>query len=166
MSPAFMHASLAGDRVLAATLIGAELPGEWPGRTGRTMRYRLDQLSRDPLSRPWLLRAIVLREPVPRVIGHIGFHGPPDASNTVEIGYTVSPDHRRQGYAVEAVQALFAWATREHDIHRFRASIAPDNAPSLALARKLGFVQTGSQWDDEDGEELVFELDLSVSSSC
>jgi hypothetical protein len=23
----------------------------------------------------------------------------------------------------------------------------------------MGFVQTGVRWDDEDGEELVFELD-------
>jgi ribosomal-protein-alanine N-acetyltransferase len=40
------------------------------------------------------------------------------------------------------------------------ASIAPDNDPSLAIVRKLGFEQTGEQWDDEDGLELVFQLEL------
>jgi len=164
MSPEFMHASLADDRLLASTLIRADLPREWPGRTGRTMRYRLDQLSVDPSVQPWLLRAIVLREPLRRVIGHIGFHAPPDEGRCVEVGYTVDADYRRQGFAFEAVQALFAWANAEHAICRFRASIAPDNAPSLALARKLGFVQTGSQWDEEDGEELVFELELNELS--
>lgn len=163
MSAEFMRASLAGEFVLASLLISAELPVMWPGRTGRTMRYRLDQLSVDPLSQPWLLRAMVLREPVRRVIGHIGFHAPPD-NGSVEVGYTVDADYRRQGYAFEAVQALFAWANAEHHICRFRASIAPDNVPSLALARKLGFVQTGTQWDEEDGEELVFQLDLSELS--
>lgn len=165
MSPEFMRASLAGDLAFASLLISAELPATWPGRTGRTMRYRLDQLSLDPLSQPWLLRAMIVREPLRRVIGHIGFHDPPDADRRVEVGYRVDADYRRQGFAFEAVQSLFAWANAEHDICRFRASIAPDNAPSLALARKLGFVQTGSQWDEEDGEELVFELELSVNSS-
>jgi hypothetical protein len=36
------------------------------------------------------------------------------------------------------------------------------NAPSLAIVRRLGFVQTGEYWDDEDGLELVFELDVAV----
>jgi hypothetical protein len=30
----------------------------------------------------------------------------------------------------------------------------------LNLIGKLGFRQTGDQWDDVDGLELVFELDL------
>jgi RimJ/RimL family protein N-acetyltransferase len=158
MSPEFMRASLAGDLALAALLIDAELPSTWPGRSARTMRYRLDQLAVDPASLPWLLRAIVLRQPMRRVIGHIGFHAPPDPGGSVEVGYTVEAANRRQGFALEAVQTLFAWAEREHGIHHFIASVAPDNIASLGLVHKLGFRQTGSHWDDEDGEELVFEL--------
>jgi len=158
MSPAFMHASLDGDLDRAAALIGALLPADWPGRTARTMRWRLVQLDADPTELPWLLRAIVLREPVRQVVGHIGFHDPPRGRGEVEVGYTVEAAYRRQGYAFESVQALFGWAQREHGIHRFIASIAPDNEASLALARKLGFAQTGSQMDEEDGLELVFEL--------
>jgi RimJ/RimL family protein N-acetyltransferase len=158
MSVEFMRASLAGDMALAALLIDAELPAEWPGRTARTMRYRLGQLANDPSSLPWLLRAIVLRQPMRRVIGHIGFHAPPDTRGAVEVGYTIDSAYRRHGYAQEAVQALFAWAQREHGIRHFIASVSPDNIPSLGLVRKLGFRQTGAHWDDEDGEELVFEL--------
>jgi [ribosomal protein S5]-alanine N-acetyltransferase len=54
---------------------------------------------------------------------------------------------------------MFDWARGEHGIHRFRASIAPDNAASQAVVARFGFRQTGVQWDDLDGEELVFELD-------
>lgn len=158
MTPEFMHASLANERALAAGLVGAALPETWPGRTARTMRYRLAQLEQDPASLAWLLRAVVLRAPLRNVIGHIGFHAPPDRRGAVEVGYTIEAEYRRQGYAFEAVQALFGWAEREHDTHHFVASIAPSNVASLGLARKLGFVQTGSQWDEEDGEELVFEL--------
>jgi len=49
------------------------------------------------------------------------------------------------------------WGRRERGIHDFVASVAPDNLASLAIVRKLGFVQTGEQWDDEDGLELVWE---------
>lgn len=122
------------------------------------MRYRLDQLATDPTVQPWLLRAMVLREPIRRVIGHIGFHAQPSAAGTLEVGYSVMEQFRQQGFAFEAVQALFAWAAHEHSIQAFVASIGPENAPSLALARKLGFEQVGSQMDAEDGLELVFEL--------
>jgi RimJ/RimL family protein N-acetyltransferase len=57
------------------------------------------------------------------------------------------------------------WAHEEKGIGRFIASVAPTNDPSLAIVRKLGFVQTGEQWDEEDGLELVFELERSQSRS-
>lgn len=159
MSADFMRASLAGNRPRASELIGAALPDGWPGRTGRTMAYRLVQLAADPTLQPWLLRAVVLRSPARCVIGHIGFHAPPDLRHALEVGYAIEPEYRQHGYAFEAVQALFEWARREHGVHHFVASISPSNEPSLALARKLGFRQTGTRWDEEDGEELVFELE-------
>jgi RimJ/RimL family protein N-acetyltransferase len=76
----------------------------------------------------------------------------------VEIGYTLLPDARGQGFAIEAVRGAFAWATREFGIRHFRASVAPGNERSENLIRKLGFLQTGQQWDDRDGLELVYEL--------
>lgn len=49
------------------------------------------------------------------------------------------------------------WAQRQPGVHGFRAAVSPANAPSLALVAKLGFARTGVQWDEIDGEELVFE---------
>lgn len=94
------------------------------------------------------------------VVGHCGFHGPPAAVGRAEVGYTVFAAHRRRGYASEAVGALVEWAQRQAERTVF-ASVAPDNTASLAVVRKLGFVQTGTQIDAEDGEELVFELALT-----
>ena len=53
---------------------------------------------------------------------------------------------------------MFDWASHEHAVRWFIASVSPTNEPSLSLVRKLGFVQTGTQWDEIDGQELVFEL--------
>jgi RimJ/RimL family protein N-acetyltransferase len=38
------------------------------------------------------------------------------------------------------------------------ASVPPSNLPSLAVVRKVGFVQTGVRVDDVYNEQLVFEV--------
>jgi [ribosomal protein S5]-alanine N-acetyltransferase len=92
------------------------------------------------------------------MIGVIGFHAMPDARGRLEVGYRIFSSFRRQGFALEAVKALFDWARLESDVNTFVASVSPRNVASLALIAQLGFVQTGRQWDVDDGEELVFEL--------
>jgi ribosomal-protein-alanine N-acetyltransferase len=158
MSPAFMRASLAGDLGRASRLIRLELPAGWPGEAEHLLRMRLQQLERNPAVQPWLARAMTLRESPGVMVGVIGFHAEPDAGGKVEIGYEVEPPYQRRGLATEAVLAMFEWARREHGVSRFVASVGPANTASLGLIRKLGFVQTGKQWDERDGEELVFEL--------
>lgn len=69
----------------------------------------------------------------------------------------MEPQHRRQGFASEAISALFDWAHTTHGITRFIASISPDNEPSLRLAQQFGFEQVGEQMDEIDGLEHVFE---------
>jgi RimJ/RimL family protein N-acetyltransferase len=158
MSPEAMTALLEGRRGEAETVLGAKVPDHFPGHAERLLRIRLEDMRVDPSTAPWLLRAMVLREPGRPMVGHVGFHGKPDARGAVEIGYTVFPEYRRRGFAIESVRAMFRWASVEHRIARFRASVSPGNEPSLRLLAKLGFRQTGTQWDEEDGEELVFEL--------
>lgn len=153
---------LAGDTESAGRLLGCAVPEGWPGEDARLLQYRLDQARRTPADLPWLLRAMVLKDGSFEMIGHVNFHGAPDEHGIAELGYTVLPEHRRRGYAREAASAMMAWAAREHGVARFRLSIAPTNHPSLALARALGFRETGSQWDEEDGEELVFECERST----
>lgn len=164
MTSAVLEALLAGRREEADELLGARVPADWPSKPDAALlRLRLGQMRNDPAVEPWLLRALVLRTADPReMVGHAGFHGPPGVNGledpgAVELGYTVFPEHRGRGYATEATRALIVWA-QEAGVGRFIASVAPGNAPSLAIVRKLGFVQTGEQWDEEDGLELVFEL--------
>jgi hypothetical protein len=48
-------------------------------------RMRADQIAADPQSARWIARAAVA-EPEGFVVGHAGFHGPPDAAGMVEVG--------------------------------------------------------------------------------
>lgn len=160
MSMPFMRSLLARDLTAAATEIGAAVPSDLPERLDGFLQFRLADLVLDPAVQPWLGRAIVATEPDgPRVIGSVGFHAPPDTDGRVEVGYHVEPEYRRRGVVTEAIGALFDWAAREHDVHRFRAAIAPDNVASLAVAARFGFHRAGVQIDDVDGTEFVFELD-------
>lgn len=148
----------------AGRLLGARVPADWPDEhDARFLRLRLEQLRRDPKTQAWLVRAVIVRGEG-AMVGHAGFHGPPGVNGpgkpeAVELGYTVFPEFRGRGYATEVGRALIDWAAKAHGIRQFVASVAPGNEPSLAVVRKLGFVETGDQWDDEDGLELVFELD-------
>jgi ribosomal-protein-alanine N-acetyltransferase len=157
-SPELVGALLDGRR----DELGFAVPDDWPDEHDRRfLAFRLRQMTDEPARGPWLVRAIVLRE-TRELIGHVGFHGPPGlnsrrAADAVEVGYTIFPEHRSRGYANEAVVGLLDWA-RAQGIHRFVASVGPENEPSLKLVRRLGFVEVGRHWDDEDGEELEFEL--------
>ena len=159
MAPAFIDAVLAGWRADAETIAGFKLPPDWPDERDRSLlRRRLKQMRQDPGSQQWLLRATVLPVDERILIGHIGFHGPPETVGRAELGYAVMPGHRRRGYASEGARAVMEWAEREHGITHFFLAISPDNVASLAMAAKLGFTQIGEQVDEEDGLEYVFEL--------
>ncbi len=160
MSADFIEAVLEGRQAAAETMESLKLPPGWGSGEddGRILRRRLKQMREDPSLQPWLARAMVMRTPDRTMTGFINFHGRPDSRNAVELGYTVVPEFRRRGYATEAVKGMMDWVVREHGVTLFIVSISPDNAPSLAMARKLGFAQVGTQMDEEDGLELVLEL--------
>ena len=163
VSPQLIEALLEGRHEEAERIGGFLIPPGFPNdHDRRFLALRLRQTKEDPRRGPWYVRAIVLPEGDRPMIGHIGFHGPPGVNSrrdpdAVEVGYTIFPEHRRRGYATEAVRALIA-AARAQGIHRFVASVGPQNEPSLAIVRRLGFVEVGRHWDDEDGEEVEFEL--------
>jgi [ribosomal protein S5]-alanine N-acetyltransferase len=160
-SPRAMRAVLEGDLETAERELGAAVPRGLRERLGELFERRLPEVDRDPSVLPWVARAMVLTDKlgVPRVIGSVGFHGPPNDEGEVEIGYHVEPGFRRRGFATEAVRALLEWAATEHGVRRFRASVAPSNEPSLGVVGRLGFRQAGERWDELDGEQLVFKLD-------
>lgn len=157
-----MRATLGADLATAAAELDAEVPADLRERLGELFAMRIGQVEADPPSLAWLARALVMADPPDgrrRMVGSVGFHGPPAGTPPwVEIGYHVEPGFRRQGLATEAVAAMLDWAAGQ-GIHRFRASVAPTNAASLATIAKFGFKQVGTQWDEIDGEEHVFETD-------
>jgi RimJ/RimL family protein N-acetyltransferase len=101
---------------------------------------------------PWGPRFIVHAH---QVIGSIGFFGPPqpaaDGVPEVEVGYGLVIGARGHGMATEAVTAMVEAA--EVAGARVRASVAPDNAPSIRVLAKCGFTEL--RGSNEDGELVM-----------
>lgn len=152
-----LQALVDGDLNGARQLSGLSLPAEFLQDTW-LWSLRLGQIAEAPESASWLVRATLRDGGV--VVGRAGFHGPPDERGMVEIGYEVLPEHRRQGLGMATATALIEEAAGNPDVTVVRASVSPDNEPSLAIVRRLGFTQVGEQIDEIDGLELVFELPL------
>jgi ribosomal-protein-alanine N-acetyltransferase len=58
-------------------------------------------------------------------------------------GYELARHAQGRGYMDEALRAVFGWAFDTLAVERIEAQVHPLNAPSLALLRKLGFVEEG-----------------------
>ncbi|MEI8199454.1 MAG: GNAT family N-acetyltransferase [Eubacteriales bacterium] len=83
----------------------------------------------------WLQAAVCLHDG--QMIGDIGIHFVDE--DQIEIGYTLSPEHQGNGYALEAVKAVINFAFSEWKKHRITASVDPDNIQSIKLLEKIGF---------------------------
>jgi RimJ/RimL family protein N-acetyltransferase len=129
---------------------------EWRG----TWQRRSEQVERDPASAAWVT-GVIWDERHQIAVGRAGYHGPPDRSGMVEIGYAVDPAYRRRGYARAALEALLHRAAHEPLVNTVRVTISPGNAASYALASQYGFAEVGEQWDEEDGLEIVYEVAAS-----
>ena len=71
------------------------------------------------------------------VIGKAGFWKLP------EVGYILHPDHWGQGFAGEAVEAAIGHVFATRDIEELTADVDPENAASIRLLERLGFIRTG-----------------------
>ena len=156
-----VDAALSGDVAEASRRLAAAIPDDL-FRDPQVLKLARSRLAADGAYGPWSPRAMILRDGT-TMIGHIGFHTAPDpeylrpfARGAVEVGYTVFEGWRRRGYAREALGAIMAWATREHGVRNFVASVSPDNVASLAVIRGFRFAKVGAHIDEEDGPEDIF----------
>jgi RimJ/RimL family protein N-acetyltransferase len=159
LAPPLVAALAAKDLDVARRLAAFPIDDGTFAEDDHVLGLRHEQLTKDPSEEPWLYRVALLRE-TGRVVGRVGFHAPPTPDGSVEIGYSVAPGHRRQGFATEMAVSLMRWGASEGATVCI-ASVRPDNAPSLALIRRLGFERTGEQIDEIDGLEWIFTLPLT-----
>lgn len=81
-----------------------------------------------------------------RIVGEIGIMDAkrdmdPPFGDDLELGWALLPEAHGKGYASEALQAALDWEAKVFASACVVAMIDPDNAPSIRLARKFGFVE-------------------------
>ena len=153
LDAATMAALLADDLPRASALAGVTLTPFFLAENW-LWRIRHEQILTEPAYADWVARAAAVDG---TVVGHVGFHGPPNEVGTVEVAYAVDPEQRRRGHARRLLAAALAWAGASPGVRTVRASISPDNVASLATIAPFGFEHVGEQWDDVDGLELLYE---------
>ncbi|CAM5452398.1 Acetyltransferase OS=Streptomyces canus OX=58343 GN=AQI96_23430 PE=4 SV=1 [Streptomyces canus] len=77
------------------------------------------------------------------IVGAVGSHQADPRAGWFEYGVTIGTDHRRKGYAAEAVVMLLRYMFAEQRYHKCEARIFAHNEASLALHHRLGFVEEG-----------------------
>jgi RimJ/RimL family protein N-acetyltransferase len=63
----------------------------------------------------------------------------PSLHGQLEMGWAFAPAFHGRGYAGEAARAAVDWGEKNFPDRRMSCIIAPDNAPSIRVAEKLGF---------------------------
>lgn len=61
----------------------------------------------------------------------------------IEIGYSIAPHFRQQGYAAEAVRRVREHAYADHGIAKLVSYVQPSNLASQAVAKSVGAVADG-----------------------
>ena len=125
LSTSFCDALLSGDLEVASDEIGAHV-GPWLlNDPSHVTRLHLAEGAAQAAGFPGVGRLIVLATGTGarRVIGSIGFHGPPDDRERLEVSCRIHPAHRGQGFAIEALAALLEWATERFGVQRFVVAI-------------------------------------------
>jgi ribosomal-protein-alanine N-acetyltransferase len=82
------------------------------------------------------------------------------------VGYGAVAEHTGQGYLGEAMLLVLERAFGPLGLHRIEANIQPDNAASIALARRCGFereglspryLKIGGEWRDHERWAILSE---------
>lgn len=93
-------------------------------------------------------------------VGQVGFADfkravLPSIEGRPEMGWLLAPHAQGQGYASEAVAAGLDWADAVLGAPEIVAIISPDNAPSIRVAERAGFVRA-EETSYKDAPTLIF----------
>lgn len=147
-----------GDLVTAGTTLDMPIPPtvldmQW------VWNNFANRMEADPAQAFWFTQYFVVEDG--RIVGDVRLHEPPAPDGSVKIGYHVVSVERRRGVAVAAARALIDIATARHEVRLIVARVSPTNVGSLAVCRRLGFVNVGEQRLEHNGQ-LMRRLELSV----
>lgn len=140
------------DREKLTEMLGVKIPDTWPGNDlAEALPFFIERTKQDPAGRVW--DVIVIHKADQIAIGGIGFHGEPDETGMVEIGYNIIPEYEGQGYATEMAHVVIEWALQTPEITRVTAECLKTNIGSIRVLEKVGMHKLAPE-----GEMLRWEI--------
>lgn len=125
-------------------LLGVKVPASWPGQDyAEALPFFIAEMERNPSGSAW--DGVIIHKADRAIIGEMGFKGGPDSAGRVEIGYSIVPEYRNQGYATEMAHHLIAWAFQQSDVAIVNAECFSDNAGSIRVLEKVGMHRLGCE---------------------
>lgn len=130
-------------------LLGVAVPADWPPGEYDTgaMEFFRDRLEHGgPSVVGWYGWYAIQRaeEGSPAaLLGAAGYLGPPTSEGEVEIGYSLLPAWRGQGYATEITAALVDHAFADPRVQRVIAHTDAANQASMRVLERCGFLLIG-----------------------
>ncbi len=110
----------------------------------------------------WYTNWLVILKSANVAIGGIGFNGYPDDYGETSIGYMIDEQHRGNGYATEAVEALCSWGFKFSVLKNVKADTSVNNLASQRVLLKAGFHKLEQR---DDTVYYVLNKSLRLSSS-
>jgi ribosomal-protein-alanine N-acetyltransferase len=140
------------DRARLVEMLGVRIPEHWPGPDlVEALPFFVENMEKAPSEPAW--DWIAIHKSDQSVIGDIGFMRGPDQEGVVEVGYSIIPEYRNQGYATEMARGLITWAFEEKGIKVVIASCLDDNIGSIKVLEKVGMHRL-----EADGNMLKWEI--------
>lgn len=100
-------------------------------------------------------RWIIIQKSDGDKIGTCGFHCWNKETGSVEIGYDLDRNYWGNGYMVEALTRIIEFAKCEMGVKVISACIYTENQKSIHLVEKLGFVLSGSKFEEFRNEKYL-----------
>lgn len=107
------------------------------------------------INEPFIVLAIEHKDEH-KCIGFVGVHAKAEIDNEVEISYGVSDNYQGKGYGTEASKALIKWVFKNTELKELVAIVKPENIPSNAVVKKLGFQNVDTKMAQYCGEMCKF----------
>lgn len=144
MTASLIEAVVSGDLASAGRELGAAIARSLAVDPSHLVQLGLAERAASAAGYPGVARAVVLLSGSQRrMIGSIGFHGPPDDHGRLEVGCRIHPAHHGRGYGAEATTGLLDWATARFGVTRFLLAVpsrreGPDPIPIVIASRRAG----------------------------
>jgi len=125
------------DKSKLGEMVGVRVPEHWPGPDlAEALPFLMEHMKKDPAGPVW--DGIIIHKADEVIIGDMGYKGEPNEEGAVEIGYSIIPEYRNQGYATEMAHRLIAWAFQEQGVEVITAECLNDNIGSIKVLAKVG----------------------------